>query len=217
MSGYDVEATAYVAGLIRERDEALGEVRSLREDLARERSASLSAPQVQGERMRAERDKARAERDVAQAQASISRDWEDRNLERAVRAEAAIARVRALCEQRIAEHADYVRRIQDGTLITLDRAIGPPQVDVSAVLAALDVRHDPSAPLPKYVCGDCGYVWPRETVGPPLGASGRCHKCDGLMTQVPHSQPEDCRDCRAYPALGCAAHHDPSATTDGGA
>lgn len=53
--------------------------------------------------------------------------------------------VRALCEQRIAEHADYVRGVQDGTLITLDRFIGPAQVDVADVLAALDVRHDPSA------------------------------------------------------------------------
>lgn len=53
--------------------------------------------------------------------------------------------VLTLCEQRIAEHADYVRRIQDGTLITLDRFIGPAQVNVDDVLAALDVRHDPSA------------------------------------------------------------------------
>ena len=60
-------------------------------------------------------------------------------------ARAAIAAVRALCEQRIAEHADYVRRIQDGTLITLDRFIGPAQVNVADVLAAMDVRHDPSA------------------------------------------------------------------------
>lgn len=62
--------------------------------------------------------------------------------------------------------------------------------------------------LPEYVCGDCGYKWPRQVIGPPLDRQ-RCHSCSGLMSQVPFFQPEDCPDCRLYPNR-CATHKEGS-------
>lgn len=52
-------------------------------------------------------------------------------------ARAALARVEALCDEKDAAHAEYVRRMETGDLITLDRFIGPAQVNVADVRAAL--------------------------------------------------------------------------------
>lgn len=50
----------------------------------------------------------------------------------------AIEAVRALLDVRDREHAEYVRQIEAGELITLDRFIGPAQVFVHEVRAIID-------------------------------------------------------------------------------
>lgn len=57
------------------------------------------------------------------------------------RDEAAVDAVRALCNERDSDHADYLQRIENGTLITLDRFTGPAQVNVADVRAAIDAAH----------------------------------------------------------------------------
>ena len=52
-------------------------------------------------------------------------------------AEERLAAVATLLDARDVEHAEYVRQIEAGELITLDRFIGPPMVLVREVRAAL--------------------------------------------------------------------------------
>ena len=61
--------------------------------------------------------------------------------EEIVRVRNRLAAVRSLCDRRDADHAEYARRIQSGELVTLDRFIGPAQLDVRDVRQAIG---DPS-------------------------------------------------------------------------